>query len=263
MTAVLHVEPRDIVNYANPDYYWQYDSPEVQELIAAAKVNPDPDEADRAAQGGGPADLRGLAGRLADPRRRPHRVDDRTSPATRPTTPARGSTPRGSRSTLPDAGRGAMIAAHDAVRAAAPRAAARGDRRRQHRHLPAAAAAAGRPGPGHRRHRRRRRSGSRRSVEELGLDRPARAAVPRLDGRHPARRLRHVGAQRRDGHQPARHEADRHRAARAGLDRAVGPRRRAARHRRRRPPPPRRRHRPVGRQPARHRRAVVLGRAAC
>ena len=45
MTAVLHVEPRDIVNYANPDYYWQYDSPEVQELIAAAKVNPDPDEA--------------------------------------------------------------------------------------------------------------------------------------------------------------------------------------------------------------------------
>ena len=77
MTAVLHVEPRDIVNYANPDYYWQYDSPEVQELIAAAKVNPDPDEADRAAEGGGPPDLRGLAGRLADPRRRPHGVDDR------------------------------------------------------------------------------------------------------------------------------------------------------------------------------------------
>jgi peptide/nickel transport system substrate-binding protein len=46
VTAVLHVEPRDIVNYANPDYYWQYDSPEVQELIAAAKVNPDPEEAD-------------------------------------------------------------------------------------------------------------------------------------------------------------------------------------------------------------------------
>jgi peptide/nickel transport system substrate-binding protein len=46
MTAVLHVEPRDIVNYANPDYYWQYDNPEVQELIGAAKVNPDPDEAE-------------------------------------------------------------------------------------------------------------------------------------------------------------------------------------------------------------------------
>ena len=27
MTAVLHVEPHDIGNYANPDYYWQYDSP--------------------------------------------------------------------------------------------------------------------------------------------------------------------------------------------------------------------------------------------
>lgn len=44
MTAVLHVEPRDIGNYANPDYYWQYDSPRVQELIQAAKVNPDPEE---------------------------------------------------------------------------------------------------------------------------------------------------------------------------------------------------------------------------
>jgi peptide/nickel transport system substrate-binding protein len=45
MTAVLHVEPRDIANYANPDYYWQYDSAEVQELIRSSKVNPDPDEA--------------------------------------------------------------------------------------------------------------------------------------------------------------------------------------------------------------------------
>ena len=39
LTAVLHVEPRDIGNYANPDYYWQYDSPEVQQLIADAKVD--------------------------------------------------------------------------------------------------------------------------------------------------------------------------------------------------------------------------------
>ncbi len=45
MTAVLHIEPRDIANYANSDYYWQYDSPQVQQLIADAKVNPDPDEA--------------------------------------------------------------------------------------------------------------------------------------------------------------------------------------------------------------------------
>ena len=40
--------------------------------------------------------------------------------------------------------------------------------------------------------------------EELGLEPPARRAVPRLGRRHPARRLRHVGAERRDGHQPAR-----------------------------------------------------------
>ena len=45
MTAVLHVEPRDIGNYANPDYYWQYDSPEVQQLIGDAKATADPDEA--------------------------------------------------------------------------------------------------------------------------------------------------------------------------------------------------------------------------
>ncbi len=41
MTAVLHVEPHDIGNYANPDYYWQYDSPTVQQLVQDAKVNPD------------------------------------------------------------------------------------------------------------------------------------------------------------------------------------------------------------------------------
>ena len=46
LTAVLHVEPRDIGNYANPDYYWQYDSPEVQQLIGDAKVAPTPEEAD-------------------------------------------------------------------------------------------------------------------------------------------------------------------------------------------------------------------------
>jgi len=45
ITYVLHVEPRDIGNYANPDYYWLYDSPEVQELLAEAKTSPDPDEA--------------------------------------------------------------------------------------------------------------------------------------------------------------------------------------------------------------------------
>jgi peptide/nickel transport system substrate-binding protein len=45
VTLVLHVEPRDIDNYANPDYYWLYDNPEVQELLSAAKSSPDPEEA--------------------------------------------------------------------------------------------------------------------------------------------------------------------------------------------------------------------------
>ena len=45
MTAVLHVEPRDIGNYANPEYYWQYDNPDVQQLIGDAKTTTDPDEA--------------------------------------------------------------------------------------------------------------------------------------------------------------------------------------------------------------------------
>ncbi len=44
MTVVLHVEPRDIANYANPEYYWNYDSPEVQQLIADAKAALDPAE---------------------------------------------------------------------------------------------------------------------------------------------------------------------------------------------------------------------------
>jgi peptide/nickel transport system substrate-binding protein len=45
ITLVLHVEPRDIDNYANPDYYWQYDNPEVQQLLADASTAPDPEEA--------------------------------------------------------------------------------------------------------------------------------------------------------------------------------------------------------------------------
>jgi peptide/nickel transport system substrate-binding protein len=45
LTAVLHVEPHDIANYANPDYYWRYDSPVVQQLIGDAKVAATPAEA--------------------------------------------------------------------------------------------------------------------------------------------------------------------------------------------------------------------------
>jgi peptide/nickel transport system substrate-binding protein len=45
LTAVLHVEPHDIANYANPDYYWHYDSAEVQQLVGDAKVAATPEEA--------------------------------------------------------------------------------------------------------------------------------------------------------------------------------------------------------------------------
>jgi peptide/nickel transport system substrate-binding protein len=44
LTVVLHVEPRDITNYANPDYYWGYDSPEVQQLVADARTAESDDE---------------------------------------------------------------------------------------------------------------------------------------------------------------------------------------------------------------------------
>jgi peptide/nickel transport system substrate-binding protein len=36
MTIISHVEARDIVLYGNPDYYWHYDNPEVQELLEQA-----------------------------------------------------------------------------------------------------------------------------------------------------------------------------------------------------------------------------------
>jgi peptide/nickel transport system substrate-binding protein len=36
MTIISHVEARDIVLYGNPDYYWHYDNPEVQDLLKQA-----------------------------------------------------------------------------------------------------------------------------------------------------------------------------------------------------------------------------------
>ncbi|OYN91421.1 ABC transporter substrate-binding protein [Parenemella sanctibonifatiensis] len=44
MSIVSHVEPRDIVKFADPDYYFRYDNPEFQRLIAEA------DTADEATQ---------------------------------------------------------------------------------------------------------------------------------------------------------------------------------------------------------------------
>lgn len=41
LSIVAHVEPRDISQYGNPDYYWAYDNPEVAALVAAADAEPD------------------------------------------------------------------------------------------------------------------------------------------------------------------------------------------------------------------------------
>jgi peptide/nickel transport system substrate-binding protein len=36
MSIINHVEPRDIVTFGDPDYYWQYDNPQVQQLLDEA-----------------------------------------------------------------------------------------------------------------------------------------------------------------------------------------------------------------------------------
>jgi peptide/nickel transport system substrate-binding protein len=42
LTIVSHTEPLDINIYANPDYYFRYDSPEFQALNAELEVTSDP-----------------------------------------------------------------------------------------------------------------------------------------------------------------------------------------------------------------------------
>ncbi|MFS0852436.1 ABC transporter substrate-binding protein [Microbacterium sp. 179-I 3D4 NHS] len=44
LSFVLHVEPRDFGNFANPDYYFGYDNAEVQALYAQAEAAVDPEE---------------------------------------------------------------------------------------------------------------------------------------------------------------------------------------------------------------------------
>ncbi|MGX1695989.1 ABC transporter substrate-binding protein [Microbacterium keratanolyticum] len=43
LSFVLHVEPRDFGNFANPDYYFGYDNPKVQSLYAQALAETDAD----------------------------------------------------------------------------------------------------------------------------------------------------------------------------------------------------------------------------
>jgi len=44
LSFVLHVEPRDFGNFANPDYYFGYDNAKVQDLYAKALAEVDPDK---------------------------------------------------------------------------------------------------------------------------------------------------------------------------------------------------------------------------
>jgi peptide/nickel transport system substrate-binding protein len=44
LSFVLHVEPRDFGNFANPDYYFGYDNAEVQDLYTQAQAEVDPDK---------------------------------------------------------------------------------------------------------------------------------------------------------------------------------------------------------------------------
>jgi peptide/nickel transport system substrate-binding protein len=41
LSVISHVEARDINQYGNPDYYWRYDDPETQKLLAEADAEPD------------------------------------------------------------------------------------------------------------------------------------------------------------------------------------------------------------------------------
>ncbi|WP_203566314.1 ABC transporter substrate-binding protein [Aestuariimicrobium ganziense] len=52
MTIVAHVEPRDLVNWANPQYYWRYDNPEFQALVVEADEAPEAEMVDKLKQAG-------------------------------------------------------------------------------------------------------------------------------------------------------------------------------------------------------------------
>ena len=50
LTIISHVEPNDYVKFADPNYYWQYDSPQAQALIAKAGSTLDKAERTKALQ---------------------------------------------------------------------------------------------------------------------------------------------------------------------------------------------------------------------
>ncbi|WP_036916722.1 ABC transporter substrate-binding protein [Propionimicrobium sp. BV2F7] len=44
LTIVSHVEPRDIVRFATPDYYWHFDNEELRQVMAQADQSPEPEQ---------------------------------------------------------------------------------------------------------------------------------------------------------------------------------------------------------------------------
>ena len=75
---MLHTEARDFENWANPDYYFTYDNPEVQDLYAQSLAATDPDEA---------ADLLTQAARIVVGGRTPP-TGSTTAPPSSPSAPA-------------------------------------------------------------------------------------------------------------------------------------------------------------------------------
>jgi peptide/nickel transport system substrate-binding protein len=52
LSIVSHVEPRDIRTFGNPGYYWRYDNPEVQQLLAQSELGTEEQQIDSLRQVG-------------------------------------------------------------------------------------------------------------------------------------------------------------------------------------------------------------------
>ena len=195
LTVVIHVEPHDLANYANPDYYWRYDNPEVQDLIADARTAPSPEEstellreATRIISEDAAADWLLLLADLTVAREGVSGY-----PTERHRLPVRRVRHHGDRLTDLSPHRGFVTHSDDgAVPAPASPAAGRGHRRHQRAGVRAAPAAAGRPGSGRRRDPGL--AGTHRGAARGARPQPAAVEpIPGLGRRHAPGRLRAVG----------------------------------------------------------------------
>ena len=76
LTIISHVEARDIDQYGNPQYYWRYDNPKVQDASEAGRRGADRCENAGLYQQVQRPDQRGRRERLAVPVARPHRGEE-------------------------------------------------------------------------------------------------------------------------------------------------------------------------------------------